>query len=218
LARLPLAIVLAVVAGWVDASGYLHFAHVFVSFMSGNSTVLGIAIGQGAWHQALSPSMAMAAFVFGSFVGSLVRGSATYWRASLLLSLEAALLLLVLLLPRSGGALAPSIVPLAVAMGAQNAVMREVGGVRITLTYVTGALVNLGHSLAKACLRRDRPSAWRIHGSIWLALIAGGTGGAIAYDRFELAALTVPLVALAMLAIVETLLVLSRPSTRVTDT
>lgn len=209
LPRLPLAVVLAFVAGWVDAVGYLHFARVFVSFMSGNSTVLGIAIGQAAWTKVVSPLVAIAFFVLGSFIGSLIRGLARDWRAPVVLSVEAlALLLALAVLPRTGGELAPAIAPLALAMGAQNAVMREVGGVRITLTYVTGALLNLGQSLADAVLRRGNRSAWRIHASIWLALIGGGTGGAFAYSIFGFTALAGPIIVLDTLAIVELALAL----------
>ena len=38
---------LAALAGMVDAIGYLHLGGLFVSFMSGNSTQLAAAIGQG---------------------------------------------------------------------------------------------------------------------------------------------------------------------------
>lgn len=213
LPRLPLAVALAIVAGWVDAVGYLHFARVFVSFMSGNSTVLGIAIGQGAWMNVLSPLLAIAFFVLGSFIGSLIRSSVKDWRAPLVLSIEALALLLALILPRTGGELAPAIAPLAVAMGAQNAVMREVAGVRISLTYVTGALVNLGKGLAHAVLRHGRPSVWRIHAAIWVALISGGAGGAFAYAVFGFEALAAPIVVLAALAFVEFALVLMQRQT-----
>jgi uncharacterized membrane protein YoaK (UPF0700 family) len=207
LPALPLAVALAATAGWVDAVGYLHFAHVFVSFMSGNSTILGIAVGQANWGQALSPLLAIAFFVLGSFIGSFLRGSADAWRVPAILSFEATVLIVALALPERAGELAPALALLASAMGAQNAVMREVGGVRVSLTYVTGALVNLGQSLAEAVLRRDAPSGWSVHAIMWIGLIAGGVGGGFTYLHAGFDALAVPTVALIALGSLETLLV-----------
>jgi uncharacterized membrane protein YoaK (UPF0700 family) len=207
LPALPLAVALAATAGWIDAVGYLHFAHVFVSFMSGNSTILGIALGHAKWAQAVSPLLAIAFFVLGSFIGSLLRGLAGTWRVPAILSFEAAMLVVALGLPDRGGDLTPALVLLASAMGAQNAVMREVGGVRVSLTYVTGALVNLGRSLADALLRRDAPPHWYVHAIVWLGLIGGGVGGGFAYLQCGFGALAVPTAALVALGLLEAVLV-----------
>ena len=40
------------IAGWVDAQGFLALQGIFVSFMSGNTTLLGIALAPGNWGQA----------------------------------------------------------------------------------------------------------------------------------------------------------------------
>jgi len=42
--RIGLAVLLTAVAGWVDAVGYLELGRLFVSFMSGNSTLLAIGL------------------------------------------------------------------------------------------------------------------------------------------------------------------------------
>lgn len=206
--RLAIAGALAAVAGWVDAVGYLQFAHVFVSFMSGNSTVLGIAIGQGMWTKALSPLIAIGCFVLGSFVGSLIGGLARDWRAPIVLSFEAILLASALGESSSGGDLAPAIAPLAGAMGAQNAAMSRVGGIAVSLTYVTGALVKLGQSLAEACLGRGERSMWIIHAIVWFALMLGGAGGAFAYTRFGFEALAGPIAGLVTLGVIEAAVIL----------
>ena len=53
-----LAMVLAALAGFVDATGYIHFHHLFVSFMSGNSTQAMVAAAQDDMSQARSSSRA----------------------------------------------------------------------------------------------------------------------------------------------------------------
>ena len=201
--RLALAVTLTAIAGWVDAVGYLHFAHLFVSFMSGNSTIFGVEVGGGgSWSAAIMPVMAIAAFVFGSFLGTLVAAAAGRWRMPAVLMAEAALLALALALPRSSGALAPGLVPIAVAMGAQNAALQHVGQISVSLTYVTGALVKLGQSLADAILGRSGRWVWSIYAIMWLGLTLGAIGGAAAYGHIGYeGALMTPAIMLAGLSL-----------------
>jgi uncharacterized membrane protein YoaK (UPF0700 family) len=63
------AISLALIAGYVD--GYaLRVFGIFVSFMSGNTTLTGVSAGQGKFLTAIPPALAVFGFVGGSFVGS----------------------------------------------------------------------------------------------------------------------------------------------------
>jgi uncharacterized membrane protein YoaK (UPF0700 family) len=207
--RLLLAVTLAAIAGWVDAVGYLHFAHLFVSFMSGNSTIFGVEVGGGNWSAAVTPVLAIAAFVFGSFLGTLIAAAAGRWRMPAILALEAALLALALALPRSSSVLAPPLIPIAVAMGAQNAALQHVGRISVSLTYVTGALVKLGQSLAEAILGRSGRWTWSIYAIMWLGLTLGAIGGAVAYGHIDYdGALMVPAIALACLSLSAALSVL----------
>ena len=50
--NLALACTLSALAGYVDAIGFLHLGGMFVSFMSGNSTRLGVSLAQGNWSNA----------------------------------------------------------------------------------------------------------------------------------------------------------------------
>jgi uncharacterized membrane protein YoaK (UPF0700 family) len=42
-------ITLAGLSGWVDATGFLHWRGLFVSFMSDNTTSLGVLISAAHW-------------------------------------------------------------------------------------------------------------------------------------------------------------------------
>lgn len=204
--RLMLAVTLAAIAGWVDAVGYLHFSHLFVSFMSGNSTIFGVEVGGGDWTAAIAPVLAIAAFVFGSFLGTLVAAAAGRWRMPAILALEAVLLALALAVPRSSGVLAPPLVPIAIAMGAQNAALQHVGRISVSLTYVTGALVKLGQSLADAILGRSGRWTWSIYAIMWLGLTLGAIGGAVTYGRIDYdGALMAPAIVLASLSLLAAL-------------
>ncbi len=63
-ARRRFAIALAALAGYVDAVGYLSAGGYFVSFMSGNTTRLGVALGTVPAH-AWPPVLFIAGFVGG---------------------------------------------------------------------------------------------------------------------------------------------------------
>src|SRR3546814_5922632 len=67
-----LALLLALVAGWADAVGFLQLGGFFVSFMSGNSTRLGVGVGSGFWREAGLAAGLMATFVGGVAFGNLI--------------------------------------------------------------------------------------------------------------------------------------------------
>ena len=50
--NIALACALSALAGYVDGIGFLHLGGLFVSFMSGNSTRMGVSLTDGHWHDA----------------------------------------------------------------------------------------------------------------------------------------------------------------------
>ena len=192
LAELLAAIYLVALAGCVDAIGYLHLSRLFVSFMSGNSTLLAVALAHGQWLTAAIPAALVALYVAGTFAGSLVAASTGPWRLPVVLTLVAALLALALALPDIGGRLPPAIIPIVLAMGVQNATLHHAGAVRLTPTYVTGTLATLGQELAAMVLGHAGPERPLSYAVLWLGLITGATGGALSYARLGLAALEGP--------------------------
>ena len=66
---LVLAGLLAALAGMVDVIGYLHLSGLFVSFMSGNSTQLAAALGQGELGAAGAITKLVMLFVLGAAAG-----------------------------------------------------------------------------------------------------------------------------------------------------
>jgi uncharacterized membrane protein YoaK (UPF0700 family) len=202
--RLALAVVLVAAAGWVDAVGFIQFAGLFVSFMSGSSTQLGVSLGEGEWVRALAPSLAIASFVAGSFVATLISAGLGVWHSPAILALESTLLLGALGLPAGSGEAPLAILPLALAMGAQNAVLDHVGDRPVGLTFVTGTLVKLGRSLAGVLLGKEKRGGWVVYAWLWLGLIVGAVGGAAAEAKLGLDALAVPAGGLGVLCLVET--------------
>ena len=182
-----LASMLTALAGYVDGIGFLHLGGLFVSFMSGNSTRLGVSLAAGQWLPAAKALGLIALFVAGACLGSLImlgRGADWQWR---LLLVEAALLGAAALCDASG---LPDIAVggIVLAMGLENAVFQVKDHAALGLTYVTGALVKVGQLFAEA-LTGGRRFNWLPNLLLWTALVAGSSCGALAYHWIKLAAI-----------------------------
>src|ERR1700719_3709630 len=70
--NIALACALSALAGYVDSIGFLHLGGLFVSFMSGNSTRLGVYLAEGNWSNAVEATGLIVLFVIGAACGSLI--------------------------------------------------------------------------------------------------------------------------------------------------
>ena len=185
--NIALACALSALAGYIDGIGFIHLGGLFVSFMSGNSTRLGVSFAEGHYVEAATAAGLIALFVIGAAAGSLiVLGRGSYRQVTVLL-VEAGLLAC------AAGAAAFDVPHLAIAaivlaMGLENAVFQIGGGAGLGLTYVTGALVKVGQLLAAALTGGPR-LAWLPNLGLWAALVVGAAFGAFAYHRLALAAI-----------------------------
>src|SRR5258708_11800449 len=143
-AGLASALVLALVAGYVDAFAILHFG-VYASFMSGNTTQAGLQAGLDARSLAWWSLTPIPAFVAGVVLGTLALSTGDTVRRMLLI---VAGLLAVSQIPNVPAL--PAVVTLSFAMGLMNTTVTRVGGQAVSLGYVSGGLNNLGQHLALA--------------------------------------------------------------------
>ncbi len=187
LPRYVLATGLAALAGFVDSLGFLKLGGLFVSFMSGNSTRLAVGLAGGS-HVAMVAAELIAAFVAGVMVGALIARAAGPWRKQAVLALVTAMLGFGALATLAGHAGDGLTLWMAAAMGAVNNVFLRNGEVSVGVTYVTGALVKLGQSLA-AALTGGAPFGWLPHLLLWLGLAAGAVAGAALFPVMGLMAL-----------------------------
>jgi uncharacterized membrane protein YoaK (UPF0700 family) len=184
--NIALACTLSALAGYIDGIGFIHLGGLFVSFMSGNSTRLGVSAAEADWPKALQALGLIALFVAGAAAGSVIVLGRGRQRQALLLLVEALLL--------GGGALGyefgwsqSAIAAIVLAMGLENAVFQIHGGAGLGLTYVTGALVKVGQLLATALTGGAR-WAWLPNLLLWAAMVIGAMIGALVYQRINLAA------------------------------
>jgi uncharacterized membrane protein YoaK (UPF0700 family) len=167
---------LSATAGFVDAVGWLTTGGLFISFMSGNVTKLGLGLAGRVGNVAMGAGL-IGAFVGGVIIGSLAGRAAgprqrgtVMWLVTVMMTLAA--LGLELGLP------VPAVLILAACMGAANTVFAENGEVRVGLTYMTGALVRIGKRIATAILGGDR-LGWVEPATLFLGMLAGATLGGV---------------------------------------
>lgn len=185
-------LVLTASAGFIDAVGFISLGGFYASFMSGNTTQLGTGM---ALHSAIPlalPAGLIVLFFIGSFLGAFVAQSSARWGSAATLTLVLACLAISLMLHFWGFDAAQSMLPLAVAAGAQNSVLPPVGAARLGATFVTGTLFAAGQDLARATNGTAPPWRWLQHLLVWASLLAGALVGALAYAQWQTWALLVP--------------------------
>jgi uncharacterized membrane protein YoaK (UPF0700 family) len=148
----PLMLALTLVTGIVDAVSYLKLGHVFVANMTGNVVFLGFALAGAGGLSVTSSLAAIAAFLLGALAGGRLGSRFASHRGHLLRAATAAQLtmialsLLVALLvstPLGSGARYALLVPLALAMGIQNAAAQRLAIPELTTTVLTRTLTGL---------------------------------------------------------------------------
>jgi uncharacterized membrane protein YoaK (UPF0700 family) len=194
-----LLVALTFAAGSVDAVALLRL-DVFTAVMTGNIVLLGLAVGQGAFGNALRSVVALIAYGVGVVVGARVVGAVaieTHWspkvtRAlALEWALQAAFLIgwLITGANPDGVSAATLIAFSGVAMGIQAATARALAP-GMSTTYVTGTLTGLLSELsALGAVSGDR----RRRASIVVALALGAVAGALALTVVPLLAPAIPL-------------------------
>ena len=189
------ACILAIVAGYADAIGFLTFG-AFAGAMTGNTVLLGIALAGAQYADAAQSAIIIAAFMVG-VAFSAVLGSKLPLAA--VLGIEAAAIV--------GAALiAPHFAApvLAFAMGLQNATMTRFSGTSLNTVVLTGNLQKMIQGFLGRFTGSPKPAqsgsaeagsaASATIAFVWLAYLGGVAAGAFA-DRL-LAYPLLPVVAL----------------------
>lgn len=185
-------------AGYVDAVGFVQSRGFFVSFMSGNSTRLGVGL-TASMADALAAASLLTAFLLGVTGGFLVGRASGKYRVPAVLITVATLLsaaAAIGLLGSSNGSLALT----AFAMGAVNATLEHQGRVRVGLTYMTGSVVKAGQALADRLT--GRAGDWLPPLILLVGFVSGAAGGAIVANAHGFGALWIASAAAITLAAV----------------
>ena len=194
------AVALAALAGFVDAVAWIELAGFFASFMSGNSTRLGIALAGGDWVAARLAGALIMMFLSGVIAATVIgHRYAGRHKAPVMLLVTAALC--VGALAAWWGLAMAALLLLAFAMGAENGVFARDGEVTVGLTYMTGAIVKMGQRLAATLMGLPGERAWTPFLRLWLGFVAGGVAGALASRGSLASAVTIAAAAAALLTV-----------------
>jgi len=182
-----LAATLSGLAGYVDAVGFMTLGGFFVSFMSGNSTRLGVGLAMGDWGMAATAFGLIALFVVGVVIGATVARRFGEERRSAVLAVEASLLLV-------GAGLCTmgfreiGMVAVVLGMGVENAGFPRQGDFGVGRTIMTDTLVRMGQRMATA-LHGGARWDWVPFLLLWTGLATGGAIGAVSFLRLDVLAL-----------------------------
>ncbi len=221
--RNVLVLILAFASGYIDAISYLGMGSVFTSNMTGNTVLLGLALGQGKGLAAVRSVIALFGYICGVAVGSSIvdRGSKrVIWPSGVTAAF--AVEFLVLLLFATGGSFAghtpsdftlyPLIALAAIAMGIQSTAVRVLGVSGVATTYITGTWTSLISGLTKRLTsaasgtepRRSSLSSGGtvIQAAVVLVYILAAVGGGVSYTTLFLDAAFVPAIGVALVVVV----------------
>ncbi|WP_115718958.1 YoaK family protein [Gallaecimonas mangrovi] len=198
------ALLLALVAGLINAIALVGFAHQSVSHLSGTATLLGSAIGELEAATILHLTGIVAAFVLGAALSGVMLHDTTLQLGrhyDTALVLEAAFIFLALYLFNLHSPWA--YLAAAAACGLQNALATTYSGAVVRTTHLTGIFTDLGLMLG-ALLRGEAFDRRKL--KLFLMIIfgfmLGGGVGALLFDHFRYGALVLPGVMCLLLALV----------------
>lgn len=206
------AVVLTLVAGYVDAIGFLRLGGVYVANMSGNSVSVGIHAAHGSWSTVAERLLTIGMYVLSLLLTRMVvdaaleRGFRRIVACCLLL--EGGFLIVF----RTSAGHNAGIVLGAAAMGIQAATLSKFSDVTIYTAFVTGSLVKFAESAAEwvmgwwkgdPAIRKQAgdDSIWFM--GVWAAYVVGAVGGAAGFERTGVAAVTWAVAALGGIALID---------------
>ncbi len=200
---------LARAASATDVIAFVKLDNVFTSAMTGNTALLGLALGQGHIAAAFNSLVALGGYIGGVALGALIH--ARDKQRELILTLLAEILLLGLWyglwlfngFPQGHGnaLLYAMILPLSLAMGVQSVVARRINVEGIPTVVFTSTLTSIVMTLMHATVRgRGATSLFNAkrQSLAFLTYAAGATLTALLLWRWNTMAVSIPLLGLVL--------------------
>jgi uncharacterized membrane protein YoaK (UPF0700 family) len=195
----PALFLLSVASGAVDAISFLKFG-VFTSAMSGNTVVLGIAIGRGELRLGVTAAIAFAGYFVAAGLSRPICDLEGRNRRPLLILLSLEVLLLAgfvgLGLTRGVGLSGAPVIALAgMAMGVQATAARLLKTSGINTVVFTSTLTLIAGAVSEA-IARHRPLTWETwRQTVSFGCYAGGAALAAFLSGFGMGVVLLPLAA-----------------------
>lgn len=177
-----LAICLALIAGYVDATGLIKWK-TYVSFMSGNTTQLGVAISATEMGTIITSCTVIFSFVLGIYAGTCFSLSKINRVKTLTIYIVSGILILYTLAAQVSTI--PAVASVAIigfAMGLMNTIVTVVGSQKVNTDFVTGTLNSLAGNTAMLTMSNSKADAAQYKSNalhlllVWLGFMAGAAG------------------------------------------
>ncbi|KGI77433.1 YoaK family protein [Oleiagrimonas soli] len=191
---------LALLAGVVNAVGYLSFDHQAITHMTGTTTLVGVSAVEGDGAGLVRYLGAMLSFLLGAAVsGMIVRDTSLQLGQRYGAALVIESLLLFAAVPLIHDHANAGLWVAAAACGLQNAMVTTFSGAVVRTTHVTGILTDLGlligHRLRGLEVDRRR---LRLYMLLFGGFLGGGFAGAFAFGFWRERTLLLPAVMAAL--------------------
>jgi uncharacterized membrane protein YoaK (UPF0700 family) len=179
-----LAVLLAFVAGYMDATGIIKWK-TYVSFMSGNTTQLGTAISNQTSGIIITSATVIGSFVVGIYAGTCL----SLWKRCKIKTLpfyivSGILLIYMILSYKIQIPIIPSVTVMGFAMGIMNTIVTSVGNQKVNTDFVTGTLNSLARNTAMYSMtdntakRKDYKTNMIHLFLLWIGFVFGAVTGA----------------------------------------
>jgi uncharacterized membrane protein YoaK (UPF0700 family) len=197
---IAIAICLAALAGFVDALAFMSLGGFFASFMSGNSTRLGVSLATGASGDAATAGALILSFVSGVILASVIVQALPGRDKPAAMALLTVLLVAAALVADLGLVTAAGL-SLATATGAGHLLLSREAGPQSGSAGLTASLVRMGERLAGALMGDADRWGWFRPLLLWTGFITGAALGAGAYQQMGLRSLWLVAIAAAALTL-----------------
>ena len=190
-------VLLCLVAGYVDAFGYIQLGGVFPANMTGNTVLMAAAAAERDWPRVTIHAQTLGAFFLGALAASVLKRS--FDRRFIPLACAAALLVVAQV---ASGGVRLELLLVTGSMALQGASLSRFGKIQLQTVVVTSTILRFADAIVGRYWRggtRAQGSGgaevWT-PGAAWLAYAAGAGAGAIAFGVVR-APLAIPALLLA---------------------
>jgi uncharacterized membrane protein YoaK (UPF0700 family) len=183
---------LGVVAGFVDAMGFIDLKGIYVGAMTGNTVQLGVTFVDHQWPRVALVALALGAYACGAIISSALRrlSPGSVIGLAVMAMLLIAVLVIRLAIPDFHFIELPI---LAFAMAVQAETVSRFGGVPMQTVVATGALLQFADGLVGRLAGSSSLAEVVIPGCTWVAYAVGAAGEAKAGASLSQLAFLIPI-------------------------
>jgi len=193
-----LAIFLALIAGCIDATGLIQWK-TYVSFMSGNTTSLGVAISTGKFEIIITSITVIVCFLLGIYTGTCLSLWKRIKNQILTFYIVSGILVfytIIVYFYNINNLLSIAIVGFS--MGIMNTIVTSVGNQKINTDFVTGTLNSLARNTAMLTMTDDKvkKEEYKFNAIhlllLWIGFLSGAFTAPFLLDYFGKWTLMIP--------------------------